>query len=76
MTAAGTDPAGLAGPKLWLDAGDADPFIPGDDAFVAALEASGLQVERHTWPGAHEGSYWDAHWDEYLRFYSRALDDC
>jgi S-formylglutathione hydrolase FrmB len=76
VTAAGSDPAGLAGPKLWLDAGDQDPFLPGDDAFVAGLEESGLSVERHTWPGAHESSYWNEHWDEYLDFYADALAAC
>jgi S-formylglutathione hydrolase FrmB len=76
VTAAATDPAGLDGPELWLDAGDADPFLPGDDAFVAGLEASGLTIERHTWPGGHDGEYWNAHWDEYLDFYAEALAAC
>jgi endo-alpha-1,4-polygalactosaminidase (GH114 family) len=30
----------------------------------------------HTWPGGHDGDYWDAHWRDYLRFYARALDRC
>jgi len=76
VTAAGTDPAGLDGPKLWLDAGDDDPFVPGDDAFVSALEGSGIAIDRHSWPGGHDGDYWNAHWARYLRFYADALADC
>jgi S-formylglutathione hydrolase FrmB len=76
VTAAGSDPAGLAGPELWLDAGDEDPFLPGDDAFAAALAGSGIEIEEHRWPGGHEGEYWNQHWDEYLRFYARALERC
>ncbi len=76
VSAAASDPAGLDGPRLWLDAGDSDPFLPGDDAFVAALEGSGLTVDRHGWPGGHDGDYWNAHWAEYLRFYAKALAGC
>jgi enterochelin esterase-like enzyme len=76
VTAAGSDPAGLAGPELWLDAGDEDPFLPGDDAFAAALAGSGIEIEEHRWPGGHEGEYWNEHWDEYLRFYADALERC
>ncbi len=76
VAAAAGDPAGLEGPELWLDAGDADPFVPGDDAFVAALEGSGVEIERHEWAGGHDGEYWDEHWDEYLRFYGAALVRC
>jgi acetyl esterase/lipase len=61
---------------LWLDAGDEDPFRPGDDAFAAALRAAGATPRVHTWPGGHDGDYSDAHWRDYLRFYARALDRC
>lgn len=76
VTAAGTEPAGLDGPHLWLDRGDSDPFVPGDDAFVAALQGSGIDVETHGWSGGHDGDYWNAHWADYLRFYAQALADC
>lgn len=76
VAAASTDPAGLDGPELWLDAGDEDPFVPGDDAFLGALTSSGIEVEDRRWPGAHTGDYWNEHWDEYLDFYARALDRC
>ena len=52
---------------LWLDRGDEDPFIPGDAALAQALA-----VEARSYPGGHDRDYWDAHWDDYLRFYARA----
>jgi poly(3-hydroxybutyrate) depolymerase len=56
---------------LWLDAGDEDPFIPGQTAFAAAAG-----VELRVSPGGHDGEYWDSHWDDYLRFYARELARC
>ena len=76
VTAAGTEPAGLDGPSLWLDRGDSDPFIPGDDGFLAALRGSGIEIESHGWSGGHDGDYWNAHWADYLRFYADVLADC
>ena len=76
VAAAGSDPGGLSGPKLWLDTGDADPFVPGDDAFLAAAGQSGLEVSHHRAPGGHDRDYWDPRWERYLRFYTRALARC
>jgi S-formylglutathione hydrolase FrmB len=76
IAAAATDPAAFTGQPLWLDAGDEDPFLPGDEAFVQALESAGGEVDEHIWPGAHEGEYWDSHLDEYMRFYARSLAHC
>ena len=45
---------------VWLDAGDADPFRPGDDAFAANLRAAGAHASVHRWPGGHDGDYWNA----------------
>jgi S-formylglutathione hydrolase FrmB len=56
---------------MWLDSGDADPFVPGDRAL-----ASALGIRKRTWPGAHEGDYWRSHYDEYVRFYATALARC
>jgi S-formylglutathione hydrolase FrmB len=60
--------AKLDGLPVWLDAGDEDPFRPGDEAFAAAVPHATV----HTWPGGHDGDYWNAHWRDYLRFYARA----
>lgn len=79
VAAAGTagGAAALRAQPLWIDAGDADPFLPGDRAFVSALRSAGdedarLDVE----PGGHDGDYWDGRWDEYLAFYANALARC
>jgi S-formylglutathione hydrolase FrmB len=61
---------------LWLDAGDRDPFVPGDEAMTAALKGAGANLTRKTFPGEHESAYWDAHWGDYLGFYAKALADC
>jgi S-formylglutathione hydrolase FrmB len=61
---------------VWLDAGDEDPFRPGDDAFAAALRSAGAHATVRTWPGGHTRDYWDSHWAAYLRFYARALKRC
>jgi enterochelin esterase-like enzyme len=53
--------------KIWIDVGYRDVFAPG----VGAL-AKALHVKIHAYPGAHDWTYWDAHWDEYLRFYANA----
>jgi S-formylglutathione hydrolase FrmB len=60
----------------WLDAGDEDPFLPGDDAFTTALEDAGAPITVKHWPGGHEGDYWNDHWDEYMAFYAKALAHC
>jgi S-formylglutathione hydrolase FrmB len=52
---------------FWLDRGDKDPFIPGDQALAEALEA-----KLHSYPGEHVREYWDAHWRQYLEFYARS----
>jgi enterochelin esterase-like enzyme len=57
--------------RIWLDGGTDDPFRSGDEALAAAL---GIHM-RH-WPGAHEGSYWRAHYGSYLHFYASALAKC
>jgi enterochelin esterase-like enzyme len=58
-------------PRIWLDSGDRDPFVPG-----ARELARALGVRYRTWPGEHDSDYWESHYDEYLRFYSRALATC
>jgi S-formylglutathione hydrolase FrmB len=71
-----TNPARLARQPLWLDAGTEDPFAPGDQAFVNAVRAGGVNITVKRWPGGHERAYWRRHWDEYLGFYAAALRRC
>jgi enterochelin esterase-like enzyme len=66
------NPALFSTLPVWLDAGRSDPFLPGDRALDAALSS----VRLRTYPGAHEGSYWRAHYGAYLRFYANALARC
>ena len=75
IAAARADPSGFAGgARLWLDAGESDPFQPGDRAFRAAL---GSRLNAHlSWPGGHDDGYWNANWPRYARFYARALKQC
>ena len=60
------------GTPVWLDAGSADPFQPGDRALDRALRV----VRLRTFPGGHGGAYWRAHYGAYLRFYATALARC
>lgn len=67
----------FTGQPDWIDAGASDPFQAGDQAFVKELQTAGADVTvKLTRPGGHDGDYWNAHWDEYLRFYARALANC
>ncbi|MDX6636767.1 MAG: hypothetical protein QOJ01_278 [Solirubrobacterales bacterium] len=72
-----SDPAPFTSQPDWLDAGAQDPFQPGDQAFAAGLRAAGADATiKLTRPGGHDSDYWNAHWDEYLRFYADALARC
>lgn len=66
----------LAGKRVWIDVGTEDPFAEAVDELVRELRASGAHVGYRSWPGAHEDSYWNAHWEEYMRFYATALKQC
>jgi S-formylglutathione hydrolase FrmB len=57
--------------RVWIDSGDADPFLAGDRALGAAL---GMRVRMS--PGGHDAAYWHAHYRDYLRFYASALARC
>ncbi len=56
---------------LWLDGGTTDPFRAAGEEL-----AGGLSITMRHWKGGHTGRYWRAHYDEYLRFYARALARC
>ncbi len=74
--AAANDASPLTSLPLWLDAGDEDPFLAGDDAFAAELDAAGADLTVEHPPGGHDSDYWQAHWDDYMSFYAEALADC
>jgi S-formylglutathione hydrolase FrmB len=62
--------------RVWLDVGSNDPFRVADTTLARAIKAHGGSVEFHVWPGGHDQSYWESHWNDYLRFYANALADC
>lgn len=70
--AARRNPRLFGSTPVWLDAGTADPFLPGDRALDAALRG----VRLRTYPGGHDGAYWRAHYGAYLHFYAAALARC
>jgi S-formylglutathione hydrolase FrmB len=70
------DPEAFGDAKVWNDYGETDDFRPYDEGFVQAMEAGDTDFTTHSWPGGHEGSYWDAHWPAYQRFYVNALNHC
>jgi predicted esterase len=57
---------------VWIDVGQQDPLRPAASKLSRELRAEGEDVTFHSWPGAHEGRYWDAHFAQYLRFYADA----
>ena len=57
---------------VWIDVGSGDPLLPAARSFAHELKDDGADVSFHSWPGAHEGTYWDAHFAQYLRFYADA----
>jgi S-formylglutathione hydrolase FrmB len=73
---AGEDPNPYEGARLWLDAGENDPFLPGDEALEETLRANGTPPIVSRSPGGHDSDYWNGNWEEYLGFYSRALGAC
>lgn len=76
IEAAKLDPNPFRGTRLWIDAGDDDPFLQGDQAFEDALQGSGLDPVIRNGPGGHDSDYWNGNWREYLGFYARALNNC
>jgi S-formylglutathione hydrolase FrmB len=72
--AARANPELFGSSHVWLDAGDADPFQPGDQALASALGDRASADLRS--PGGHDDDYWNARWPAYARFYARALSRC
>lgn len=58
---------------LWLDAGDADPWLPRIELLHETLEARAVAHAWHLWEGDHASEYWTAHVADYLTYYGDAL---
>lgn len=76
ISIAGSDAQPYTGMRLWLDAGEDDPFLAGDRAFEEAVRQAGGRPVVTNSPGGHDSDYWDGNWDEYLGFYAHALRHC
>jgi S-formylglutathione hydrolase FrmB len=76
IAAAKLKPNPYRGTRLWIDAGDGDPFLAGDEAFEDALRSSGLDPIVRNGSGGHDSGYWNGNWREYFGFYARALNNC
>lgn len=70
------DPNAFGETRVWNDYGDEDPFRVYNEGFVDALRSGDAELSAHSWPGGHEGGYWDRHWPAYQRFYVNALSSC
>ena len=76
ISIAADNPSAYADTRLWIDAGESDPFLPGDEALEEALRRNGTPPIVKRSPGEHDSDYWNDNWDQYLRFYANALRGC
>jgi enterochelin esterase-like enzyme len=58
---------------LWIDIGQADPWVRLAEQFESELVDLGVRHQWHLWAGDHSGAYWTAHLEDYLRFYDASL---
>ena len=57
----------------WIDTGSQDPWRAQAQAIHDALGSLGIKDQFHIFEGGHELAYWNAHLEDYLRFYAGAL---
>jgi S-formylglutathione hydrolase FrmB len=62
--------------RLWLDFGQQDFFVAGDQAFAGAVRGTGASIQVHTAPGTHGMRYVWANFAPALRFYVDSLKHC
>lgn len=56
-----------------VDVGEDDPWRQNAELFHARLAAYGVEHEFAVLEGEHDATYWEAHLDRFLRFYSKAF---
>jgi enterochelin esterase-like enzyme len=59
--------------RLWVDAGDADPWLGRIELLHDTLDRRGIAHVWQVWEGEHESEYWTAHVADYLTFYGKTL---
>jgi enterochelin esterase-like enzyme len=57
-------------PRLWIDVGDNDRGLASVQSFEAFLNDHDVPHEFHLYQGYHDEAYWQAHVEEYLRWYA------
>jgi len=57
-------------PNIFMDMGESDQELGFNSYFESTLIHLGIPHEWHLYPGAHDEMYWQAHVEEYLRWYS------
>ncbi len=62
-------------PKLWLDIGDSDMELTRALMLEAILTRNDYLHEFHRFAGDHTEVYWNAHVEEYLRWYAQAWQE-
>ena len=62
-------PPGMT-PRIYLDIGEGDNNLEDALSFYQALVKAGVTPEWHLNPGLHNETYWKAHLEEYLLWYS------
>ncbi len=62
-------------PLIYLDIGDQDGDLADARDFADELAEAGVVHEWHLYAGGHEESYWQAHVEEYLRWYGAFFDN-
>ena len=58
---------------IYLDIGNADTLRPSAEKFETLLTQNDIPHEWHLYLGDHSERYWQAHVEEYLRWYGEAL---
>jgi enterochelin esterase-like enzyme len=57
-------------PEIFIDTGENDSELGFNSLFENTLIQLGIPHEWHLYPGAHDEAYWEAHAEEYLRWYA------
>lgn len=63
-------------PHIWLDTGTLDHYRKSAEEFDALLTRRGVAHAWHLNEGAHEFAYWQAHLEDYLRWYASPWQAC
>lgn len=66
---------GEAMPRIFLDTGEKDYLIRSTLWFAGVLNEKGIPHEWYLFPGYHEEAYWQAHLEQYIRWYAREWKD-